>query len=237
MRHVVLRVSLVLSLWIFSACRHAEVAPTPPPPAPRPCYGPFIERLLRVHAERAQVYPAYLSGNNSAADLLTRLGAVAAVVEDSPAIADVLCPVVERFGEVPPAAVPEERARCGSSRSDNHHPYWSFSISRDFMGGDFAGARRWLGHTLDPNPRPGRSGVPTCDCATRFVAENLDATLELLERPDLGADPRRALLAFAIALDALGDQATALDERVAEYQLKGLWIVCADLPKRRAPAP
>jgi hypothetical protein len=230
-----LPVSLVLFALTLAACRHGDAARVTPP-APAPCYGAFVKRLLAVQAERARVaYPARAFELERLSDLLRRLEAVAFLVEDSPSLNGVLCPVVERFGEVPPAAVAEKWGRCGSYRQDHHQAPWEFSIGRALSQGDVAEARRWLRYTLQPSPQhPSRT--PPCDCATRFLAQSLDATLEALSRPDLGADARRALLAFAIAQDALHDEAVSLDKLVEEVQAQGLLIVCADLPAWRGEA-
>lgn len=230
-----LLVSLVLIALTLASCRHGEAARATPP-APAPCYGAFVKRLLAVQAERARVaYPVRAFELERLSDFLRRLEAVASVVEDSPSLSGVLCPVVERFGEIPPAAVAEKWGRCGSYRQDHHQAPWDSTIGRALSRGDVAEARSWLRFTLQP-PLLHPSRTPPCDCGTRFLAQSLDATLEALSRPELGADARRALLAFAIAQDALHDEAVSLDKLVEEIQAGGLLIVCADLPARRGEA-
>jgi len=239
---------LTLALLAASACHH-EIRPAsaahPVEVAsaehePRACYGAFIDQLLKVQEERAAHYKVETL-SEQLSDLLRRLGLLASQIEARSSRDPLLCPVVARFGALPPPAQAGAAVRCGRSSfhqsDDPPRMHRDPQVGRALARGELDSARRSLLAEMREWPLSrGVGRTPACDCATRFLAQTLLALLDELSQPTLSRAQTQALLAFAVAVDALSEQALLVDDIAGAVQLGGLWMICADLPSLRDAA-
>jgi len=223
---------IALALLAGLSCAHRARTPVAAGARGGPCFESFAEQLAVTVADRAETYPEGRWAMQHLEDLLKRMQAIAALVEDSRAHRGLLCPVVSRLGDVPPPAELEDPPRCGNDASTRPGliARWEPMVGSALVGGEVDEAHRWLGSLMRPTPHWGRGTVPPCNCATRFLAATIDATIEEVAREDLESSQRRALLGFAIALDGLQVKANLVDNVGAETQLHGWNVVCAELP-------